>query len=97
MPLIECPDCHKKISEAAPTCPHCGRPMKGVHTTIEKTAKQLKVLLLACGAILALGLLMAFVGFSASSYGLVTTGVVVLILGLIGYCGTKIAIWWYHG
>lgn len=28
MPLIECPDCHRQISDAAPACPACGRPMK---------------------------------------------------------------------
>lgn len=28
MPLIQCPDCQKQISDAAPTCPGCGRPMK---------------------------------------------------------------------
>lgn len=27
MPLIECPDCGKQISDAAPACPSCGRPM----------------------------------------------------------------------
>jgi hypothetical protein len=27
MPLIECPDCKKQVSDAAPTCPGCGRPM----------------------------------------------------------------------
>ena len=26
MPLIDCPDCRKKISDAAPACPQCGRP-----------------------------------------------------------------------
>lgn len=26
MPLIECPDCHAQISDAAPACPRCGRP-----------------------------------------------------------------------
>lgn len=28
MPLINCPDCENKISDSAPTCIHCGRPMK---------------------------------------------------------------------
>ena len=28
MALIKCPDCSKDISDAAPTCPNCGRPMK---------------------------------------------------------------------
>ncbi|ULU25301.1 Ivy family c-type lysozyme inhibitor [Dyella terrae] len=26
MALIECPDCHSQISDAAPACPKCGRP-----------------------------------------------------------------------
>lgn len=26
MALTTCPDCQKGISDAAPTCPHCGRP-----------------------------------------------------------------------
>ena len=28
MPLIACPDCAAEISDAAPTCPKCGRPMR---------------------------------------------------------------------
>ncbi|QDZ29058.1 zinc-ribbon domain-containing protein [Noviherbaspirillum sp. UKPF54] len=28
MPLIKCPDCGNSISDAAPACIHCGRPMK---------------------------------------------------------------------
>ena len=30
MPLIECPDCHKQVSDAAATCPQCGRPMNAI-------------------------------------------------------------------
>lgn len=26
MPLVTCPDCHRRISDAAPACIHCGRP-----------------------------------------------------------------------
>ena len=26
MPLIQCPDCNKQISDRAPVCPHCGAP-----------------------------------------------------------------------
>ncbi|MGL5660496.1 MAG: hypothetical protein ACRC2U_19470 [Aeromonas sp.] len=26
MPLIQCPDCNKEMSDAAPACPNCGRP-----------------------------------------------------------------------
>ena len=28
MPLTTCPDCEKQISDAAPSCIHCGRPMQ---------------------------------------------------------------------
>jgi hypothetical protein len=27
MPLIFCPDCGKQVSDAAPACIHCGRPL----------------------------------------------------------------------
>lgn len=28
MALITCPDCGKQLSDQAPACPNCGRPMK---------------------------------------------------------------------
>lgn len=28
MALIECPECHKEISDKALACPHCGYPIK---------------------------------------------------------------------
>lgn len=28
MALIECPECHKEISDKASSCPHCGYPVK---------------------------------------------------------------------
>jgi len=27
VPLVPCPDCHRRISDAAPACVHCGRPI----------------------------------------------------------------------
>ena len=27
MPLIACPDCNSKVSDQAPACPTCGRPL----------------------------------------------------------------------
>ena len=32
MALIECPDCGARISDAAPACPHCGRPNQPVES-----------------------------------------------------------------
>lgn len=28
MAIIECPECHNAVSDQAPTCPHCGCPIK---------------------------------------------------------------------
>jgi hypothetical protein len=30
MPIINCTDCKKEMSDAAPSCPHCGRPNSSV-------------------------------------------------------------------
>lgn len=27
MPLIQCPDCSREVSDQAPACPSCGRPI----------------------------------------------------------------------
>ena len=27
MPLVRCPDCLSAVSDQAPVCPHCGRPL----------------------------------------------------------------------
>lgn len=33
MPLVECPDCGKKVSDLAPACPGCGRPSQSAAKT----------------------------------------------------------------
>lgn len=32
MPLIECPECAKEISDRASKCPHCGYPLQDSET-----------------------------------------------------------------
>lgn len=38
MALIRCPECHNDVSDQAPTCPHCGCPIKKetYYSTMEK-------------------------------------------------------------
>jgi len=41
MALIKCPECEKEISDQAPTCPHCGAPLKQTEsnpTTIKESS-----------------------------------------------------------
>lgn len=34
MPMINCPDCSKEMSDSAPTCPNCGRPNTSASTQV---------------------------------------------------------------
>ena len=39
MALVACPDCKAEVSDAAPTCPRCGRPMGAVPVAAVKIRK----------------------------------------------------------
>ncbi|MGL5303472.1 MAG: OB-fold protein [Aeromonas sp.] len=46
MPLIQCPDCNKEMSDTAPTCPNCGRPnttSTPAHSSVPKDVPSRKV------------------------------------------------------
>ena len=36
MALIDCPDCGRRVSPRAPSCPHCGAPLKNGPCGCEK-------------------------------------------------------------
>jgi len=38
MALINCPDCNQEVSDIAPTCPKCGRPLKTAPTQRQKVS-----------------------------------------------------------
>ena len=40
MPLVACPDCEKHVSDAAPACIHCGRPLRTGTEVAAQTAPQ---------------------------------------------------------
>jgi predicted amidophosphoribosyltransferase len=35
--LISCPECKKECSDEAPSCPHCGHPLKVANEKIQLT------------------------------------------------------------
>lgn len=64
MPLITCPDCNNQISDAASSCPHCGRPLKSQKTQkqhiVVEQKKRTSPLLVGCLAFLGVVLLIAY-------------------------------------
>jgi len=57
MALINCPDCNKEVSEHAPTCPNCGRPLKEVPKSekeiiVEKNKEGCFLQTLNCGCLI---------------------------------------------
>lgn len=49
MALIACGDCGREISDAAPTCPHCGRPANGRATGQHLAVQLLSLVLMVVG------------------------------------------------
>lgn len=87
MTLISCPDCGKEISDLAPACPSCGRPIKA--TTIEATGKTWKKLQLVYGSLIIMGF------FAVFSYPFL--GGLLCVAGLAGFVRARLGAWWQHG
>jgi len=103
MALISCTDCGKQISNHAPACPECGRPMKssmvlGSSKTIELTAKRFKFISMISILVLILGLVI--MGVIRSVSGEFPTGPTIggclVFLRLGGYIVNRVRIWWHH-
>ena len=93
MALIECPDCHQQISNSAPACPHCGRPIrearadrellsdKGQETDVRRGTQRSKMRYELGGAVAFGGIILGiFVGFAASS---LTIGFVLVVAAIV--------------
>lgn len=63
MALITCPDCQKQVSDQAPACPNCGRPIAAAQPhdkkvqTIEATGKKYKGMQLIGSLLVCLGVI----------------------------------------
>jgi len=105
MPLIECPDCGKKLSDAAPSCPECGRPMnqiaeKGGVQTVEQTAKKFKSMQLGGMGLFVVGLYIMFAlsDYEDDNYKMtLILGCVLIFSGLGMYMFGRFKAWWHHG
>lgn len=101
MALIDCPDCQKKISDLAPACPFCGRPMRAeavppseparrAALTIEATGKKWKARQILWFCVMVSCLIFGLFG----AYNL---SIVVFVAGAIGLTWATIGAWWEHG
>lgn len=91
MGLINCPDCGHELSDLAPACPKCARPMRGDDSpvTIEQTSKAYKILQATGVAGVVAGLiLMAWT---------VPLGALMAGVGVVFYFSGAIGAWWHNG
>ena len=98
--LVECPDCGGQVSDAAPSCPSCGQPVRRAPQpeplqTIEQTAKRWK-------AIQAVGVAAVLVSTVSCAATMSKGGasLTVSILGMLGGLGLllfgRACAWWHQ-
>lgn len=75
MGLIRCPDCGKEISDAAPTCPHCGRPNPRGDTPAVQAKDKQNGCALGCLALFVVALLLGMCGKDAAHRSRAARGV----------------------
>lgn len=106
MALIMCPDCQAQVSDAAPACPRCGRPIAmqpprpaapQQPVTIQQTSKQWKGMQLIAGLACCVGMVTTCSGSASDSGGAVIFGMVLLVGGFIAFIVARAGAWWSTG
>ena len=99
MGLVRCPDCGKEISDAAPTCIHCGRPQGSAArvTTVELTSKRFKSQQLCGGILVAAGMAVGMVGSGIHPVVAGLGSLIFLAVGVFVWIGGRFGAWWNHG
>ena len=94
MPLIKCPDCLNDVSDKAPSCLRCGRQIAA--TTIEKTGKGIKSAKAIAVVCMMLSPVMTCGGISSQSFGVLTLGIFLFMVGGPLFIGSTVLRWWRH-
>jgi len=103
--LIECRECNKPMSNAAPACPSCGCPVSigDATVTTERTAKRWKKLHIVAGIIMGVSIVIAALGAIKATEWHSSFMQFVCYLGLVGFLvglGTgayaSLMTWWFH-
>ena len=96
MPLIPCPDCDHQVSDTAPTCPSCGRPLEDHVQTIEQTGKQFKFGYLVVIILLFMGIANTCNPVDVPADRHHNWGWICIILAFIVWFACRIGSWWEH-
>jgi len=106
MALINCPDCQQEISDSAPSCTNCGRPIasasdvRGAGTslmTTQGTAKRFKIQGLFATALIIIGIVWLITAVNANPEGSGSDyGAGILTVGILWYIVNRVRIWWHH-
>ena len=108
MPLITCPDCQAQVSDAAPSCPRCGRPrtVSERPQVIEATGKSWKLPMVIGALMTAAGCFVAMIGGAIAGDSPKPSGgaIVAALLGSLAFLGglavfitARVGAWWHHG
>ena len=92
MPLINCPECQREISDQAISCPQCGYQLKTkteTTTTVQLTSKKLKKRQLYPLAFMFLAF--PFILMRQFAIGFIIVGISIIWSIVIG-----MQIWWEH-
>jgi uncharacterized membrane protein YvbJ len=108
MALINCPECERQVSNAAPFCPGCGVGIStdneavgsGVQhlTTTQATSKKFKAQILFATLLFWCGLFEVLLALGVETRNS-TTGTLsslAMAVGVSWYIVTKLRIWWHH-
>src|SRR5262245_27946129 len=97
MALTTCPDCKSQVSDRAPSCPKCGRPISAI--TVEQTGKRWKAAELLFAMLTIGGCVTTIASTSGGDHS--TTSMVIgaasFWIGLIGFVVARVGAWWQHG
>ncbi len=102
MPLVKCSDCGHEISDQAPACINCGRPIrpdpadqKGKKVVTELTSKNIKSVQAVGALLVVVGGFLFFKSTESSAYTIYSS--ISFVSGLVILLCSEISRWWHHG
>ena len=93
MALVNCPDCSNQVSDSAPACPHCGRPIAALQ--IEQTAKKYKGWMAGSFMVSILFFIATAILFGMNKP--IWPTFTIAVAALITYLGAVAGAWWRNG